>query len=74
MRKRTNIELEMDYVERIQRRYGLTTIKDAVDLALRRLAGEIRATREDVLKLRGSMPDFEIGFKDEDPIEDIWPS
>jgi Arc/MetJ family transcription regulator len=74
MRKRTNVELEMDYVERIRRRYGLATIKDAVDLALRRLAGEITATREEVLKLQGSMPDFEIGFKEDEPIEDIWPS
>lgn len=64
----------MDYVERIKKRYGLTTIKDAVDLALRRLAGEIKTTREEMRKFRGSMPDFEIGFKEEDPIEDTWPS
>jgi len=72
MRKRTNIELEMDYVERIKKRYGLATIKDAVDLALRRLAGEV-ATREDVLKLEGSMPHLEMPDR-RDRQFDGWPS
>jgi len=69
MKKRTNIEIETDYIERIQTRYGLTTIKDAVDLALKRLAAEI-PTKEEVLALEGFDPDFEIGGKDE-PGEEI---
>jgi len=72
MRKRTNIELEMDYVERIRNRYGLTTIKDAVDLALRRLAGEEPMTREEVLAMAGSMPDFEVPPRQDRPIQE-WP-
>jgi Arc/MetJ family transcription regulator len=71
MRKRTNIEVEMDYVERIKTRYGLTTIKDAVDLALRRLAGVTPMTREEMLNMRGFDPDYEVGFVEEDPIEEI---
>jgi Arc/MetJ family transcription regulator len=37
---RTNIELDDRLVETVMRRFGLTTKKEAVDLALRRLAGE----------------------------------
>ncbi|MGH2757951.1 MAG: type II toxin-antitoxin system VapB family antitoxin, partial [Actinomycetota bacterium] len=40
MKQRTNIELEMSYVEEIMRRFRLRTKTEAVDLALRRLAGE----------------------------------
>jgi len=60
MKKRTNIELEMDYVERIMEFYGLRTMTEAVDLALQRLAGERRLAREELLALEGSMPDFEV--------------
>lgn len=36
---RTNIDLDDELVERVMRKYGLTTKKSAVDLALRRAAG-----------------------------------
>ena len=36
---RTNIELDVDLVERVMERHHLTTKKDAVDLALRYTAG-----------------------------------
>lgn len=36
---RTNIELDDDLVNEVMRRYGVTTKKEAVDLALRRLVG-----------------------------------
>lgn len=36
---RTNIELDDDLVAEVMRRYGVSTKKDAVDLALRRLVG-----------------------------------
>lgn len=36
---RTNIEIDDDLVTRVMRRYGLTTKRAAVDLALRRAAG-----------------------------------
>ena len=36
---RTNIDLDDELVSVVMRRFGLRTKKDAVDLALRRLAG-----------------------------------
>lgn len=52
-RTRTNIEIEDDYVQRIMCRYHLRTKTEAVDLALRKLAGE-PMTLEEALEMRGS--------------------
>lgn len=52
-RVRTNIEIEDDYVRAIMQRYRLRTKTEAVDLALRKAAGE-PMTREEVLAMRGS--------------------
>jgi Arc/MetJ family transcription regulator len=52
-RARTNIEIEDDYVEVIMDRYGLRTKTEAVDLALRHLAGQ-PMTREEALAMRGA--------------------
>jgi Arc/MetJ family transcription regulator len=52
-RVRTNIEIEDDYVRMIMDRYGVHTKTDAVDLALRHLAGQ-PMTREQALALRGA--------------------
>lgn len=71
MRKRTNIELEMDYVERIMNRYGLHTKTEAVDLALRRLAAEIPATKEEVLAMHGEDPDFYVPPRSDRPLGEI---
>ena len=49
---RTNIDLDDDLVAEVMRRYQVTTKKDAVDLALRRLVGE-PLTREFLLSLEG---------------------
>lgn len=49
---RTNIDIDDELVEAVMRRYGLRTKKDAVNLALRRLAGP-PVTREDLLALEG---------------------
>ena len=69
MKKRTNIELEMDYVEEIMERHRLRTITAAVDLALQRLAVE-PMTREEALAMEGSMPDYE-PLPDPPPLEEI---
>ena len=53
MRKRTNIELEETYLEIIMRRYRVTTKTEAVDLALRHLAGQ-PMTREEALAMAGA--------------------
>lgn len=52
-RTRTNIEIENRYIETIMDRYGVRTKTDAVDLALRHLAGQ-PMTRSEALGMRGS--------------------
>ena len=50
---RTNIHLEDDALNEVMRRYKLSTKTEAVNLALRRLAGE-PMTREEALAMRGA--------------------
>lgn len=50
---RTNIEIEDTYVRAIMDRYGLSTKTAAVDLALRRLAGQ-PMTRDEARAMRGA--------------------
>jgi len=52
-RSRTNIEIDDQYVETIMDRFGVRTKTDAVDLALRHLAGQ-PMTREEALSMRGA--------------------
>jgi Arc/MetJ family transcription regulator len=49
---RTNIDLDDRLVEAAMQRYGLRTKKEAVDLALRRLVGDVM-TREQALAMEG---------------------
>lgn len=51
-RHRTNIEIDLHAVEVIMARYQLHTKTDAVNLALRSLAGQTLTT-EEVLAMRG---------------------
>ena len=50
---RTNIELEDSYVRAIMDRFGVHTKTEAVDLALRHLAGQ-PMTRYEALAMRGA--------------------
>jgi Arc/MetJ family transcription regulator len=50
---RTNIDIDDALIERVMRRYRLPTKRAAVDLALRRLAGE-PMSRHEALAMRGS--------------------
>ncbi len=50
---RTNIEIEDTYLQAIMDRYGVRTKTEAVELALRHLAGQ-PMTREQALAMRGS--------------------
>lgn len=52
-RVRTNIEIEDDYVQMIMHRYRLRTKTEAVDIALRHLAGQ-PMTRDEALAMRGT--------------------
>jgi Arc/MetJ family transcription regulator len=49
---RTNIDIDDDLAAEVVRRFGLTTKRAAVDLALRRLVG-LPLTREFLLGLEG---------------------
>ena len=53
-RTRTNIEIEDEYLRTIMDRYGVHTKTEAVDLALRHLAGQ-PMTREEALAMRGTL-------------------
>ncbi|GAB95763.1 Arc/MetJ family transcription regulator [Kineosphaera limosa] len=52
-RTRTNIEIENDYIDVIIERFGVRTKTEAVDLALRHLAGD-PMSREEALAMRGA--------------------
>ena len=54
---RTNIDIDDELVARVMERYGLTTKKDAVDHALRSLAGQPLLTTEEILAMQGAEPD-----------------
>ena len=62
---RTNIDIDDALVEIVMVRYHLTTKREAVDYALRHLAGQ-PMTKEEMLTMCGSMPDFEVP---EDPTD-----
>jgi Arc/MetJ family transcription regulator len=50
---RTNIEIEDTYLQAVMDRYGLRTKTEAVDMALRHLAGQ-PMTREEAIAMRGA--------------------
>ena len=50
---RTNIDIDETTLDVVMRRYGLRTKTEAVDLALRRLAGQ-PMTIDDALAMRGA--------------------
>jgi Arc/MetJ family transcription regulator len=52
-RSRTNIEIDDVYVRRIMDRYDIHTKTEAVDFALRHLAGQ-PMTREEALAMEGA--------------------
>ncbi len=56
-RIRTNIEIEETYLRTVMNRFGLRTKTEAVELALRHLAGQ-PMSREEALAMRGA---FAIG-------------
>lgn len=49
---RTNIELDDELVATVMRRYGLSTKREAVDFALRRLVGPVMS-RAEMLAAKG---------------------
>jgi Arc/MetJ family transcription regulator len=61
---RTNIDLEDSALEIVMRRYHLSTKTDAVNYALRALAGQ-PMTREEILALHGAF------LIDDIPVESV---
>lgn len=53
-RVRTNIEIDDERLRSVMDRYGIRTKTEAVDLALRHLAGQ-PMTRDEALAMRGAM-------------------
>ncbi|MCP3800474.1 type II toxin-antitoxin system VapB family antitoxin [Allokutzneria sp. A3M-2-11 16] len=70
---RTNIDIDDELVAEAMRRYGLTTKREAVDLALRRLVGT-KVTTEDLLSLRGIGWDGDLDEIRDDNPEHKWHS
>jgi Arc/MetJ family transcription regulator len=62
---RTIIEIDDELVERVMRRYRLPSKRAAVDLALRRLAGE-PMSRDEALAMEGSGWSGELGPSEPD--------
>jgi Arc/MetJ family transcription regulator len=62
---RTIIEIDDELVERVMRRYRLPSKRAAVDLALRRLAGE-PMSRDEALAVEGSGWSGELGPREPD--------
>lgn len=58
-RVRTNIEIEDEYLRAVMDRYGVHTKTEAVDLALRHLAGQ-PMSRDEALAMRGADAIIEI--------------
>lgn len=56
---RTNIEIDDELVKAVMMRYDLDTKREAVDYALRQLATK-PASREEIINMFGSIPDFEV--------------
>jgi Arc/MetJ family transcription regulator len=52
-RKRTNIEIEETYIRIVMDRYRLRTMTEAIELALRHLAGQ-PMSRQEALAMRGA--------------------
>lgn len=55
---RTNIDIDDELIHRVMVRYHLTTKREAVDYALRALAGQ-PMTRAEMLEFFGAFPDLE---------------
>ena len=71
---RTNIDIDDVLIDRVMRRYRVTTKREAGDLALRRAAGE-PMSREEFLELEGIGWDADLDEIRRDRTKDwSWPS
>lgn len=68
---RTNIDIDEEACALVMKQKGFTTKRDAVNYALRR-AAVIPYTTEQILAMRGSIPDFP-SLEELRPTEDMSP-
>jgi Arc/MetJ family transcription regulator len=68
---RTNIEIDEELIARVMQRYGLRTKREAVDLALRRAAGEAMS-REEALAMEGTGWEGDLAGMRADRIDATW--
>ncbi len=68
---RTNIEIDDELIARVMQRYGLRTKREAVDLALRRAAGEAMS-REEALAMRGTGWAGDLDAMRQDRMQWLW--
>lgn len=67
---RTNIDLDDALVAEVMRRFDLSTKREAVDLALRRLVGPVMS-RDEMLELEGSGWDGDLAELRDDPVQPL---
>ena len=71
---RTNLDIDAELLDRVMRRYRVTTKREAVDLALRRVAGET-LSRGEILELEGAGWDGDLDdLRRDRTLEPGWPS
>lgn len=51
---RTNVDVDDELIDVIKERYCVATKREAIDLALRHLAGQPRLTRDEMLAMEGA--------------------
>lgn len=67
---RTNIEIDDDLVAEAMRRFDVSSKREAVDLALRRLVGPVMS-REEMLGMEGSGWDGDLETMRDDHVESV---
>lgn len=65
---RTNIDIDDELIDRVMRQFGLKTKREAVDFALRRIAGP-KLTAEEILGCEGMGWDGDLDEIRNDPAE-----
>lgn len=65
---RTNIDLDDRLVAEVMRRFGLSTKREAVDFALRRVVGPVM-TRDEMLAMEGAGWDGDLDLMRADRVE-----
>ncbi len=68
---RTNIDIDEELIARVMERYQVPTKREAVDLALRRLVGEVM-TREEALAMRGVGWEGDLAAMRRDRMDLLW--